>query len=1403
MASPFHRPPPFQFPRGPPSPPDTNSDTVIPGMPIPISSSLPLSGQDFGAHDTSLLNTSPDPRLKKSSSIQYHLSGLRDTKDRASPSHLRGGKPLIIIIPPSNLLQDRGSTLTGVNGPLNRLSHGVVMPLFPSLFGQLTAIAREFNFPSTSGLCLYYHYTEDGITLTPRISEDSWQTLWVHLSDPPLPNERRHLISGKVEFDVDHRLARWYGPWISTMHRELSDSSQLYPHTAPSHVHFRGESRTTVTDGRLFEDDAGENFAIQQHSAPIVRHAPRKLSLVERFESPSRSEIKSTPHALATPPEHIPTSSQVLSPIVQEDEPKSARHDLNSRVKSWRASAQLCPTPLAATGQTSLEPPNLPNSIVLDRAQADEVEELNMEDYIWSISSAGPLSPGEMSPIMWSRVPSVHLDTRLEGSVCSTPSIQTSYGPLDCDDFSLLEYVQPSRVSSPDIAHRLYEHRPETPLTSTTWGAPLSCPPSPLSFSRVASPDLAQRLYENVPDTPLTATSWGAPLSYPPSPPCLSPVPSLDLGERSTFDDSLRQFKYDSPSIMDTESFPPFNRPWSHVWPYTEHNQTDSLAENTISDAEIPSTTDRPWSHVWPYTETGHTDSILQAWPFAERTLPNFPNEKSISESRNAPSSIRPWSHVWPYTESVPLLSNNAEVTPSADISSVTPRQWSHVWPYNERTQSDYGDGHLASESAKPRSRVCPHSQHKEEVAVPLNPSDQSNAIKDSRVWPYVWPYITLDAGYTSSWTFGYPNANIYQPLYPYLNIYPPMEKRTLVGPVGTGSYFTPIDYPHNLLAIYPAFQRADAYPHNLSNIYPTMAGSLTPMAHNRAHSHSFDDPSQDAVHIAVLDSLGHISAKTSQTRHSDAESYPFFNLYPPLQSPFFSHLSLYMYGPRSQYPEFEIYPPLPVHVSAIKRSEEAVTLPSSKSGGYPNFNLYPHVYPYFDLYGNVVEVENDSNPKPSSTTELPRQHPTSNPYPVAYPRFEIYPSTVDKDGGNCSRLNDRNSEMTSAFKETAYPFFNLYPNLYPFLEIYPPLNDTTLSSEENEVPLWRTQQQPSLTPMYPSFDPYPGVYPHLDIYPSSHEMTKTSTFPMNLEIWGNQTVGSVGSMQAYPYFNIYPSIYPYFDIYPAPYFETNQYQSTYISALSSIPPTIDVRAATRYPIFNLYPAVYPHFDLYPPLLEVPSVKLMTNLKPSSRLTHAELHAMVMMETGSFKSMSRSGGTETHSRSGTLLSGEIEADSRFNLRGSLTSTRKTQTTLAHPQDVKKSFKQESLSSGVNFANHNSYSIRPSQSPRPSLAFRQLARSGSLHEPTGSLPPRPASFALDRTPTGLPSLHEQDHAEVATTKPLARKRDSIVLQRIKAYDSTVEFLGGSTKDTIAKFPMPPKIPLPPLPMDRAS
>lgn len=71
------------------------------------------------------------------------------------------------------------------------------------MYAQLGAIARELNFPSIVGICLYMHINEGGVLYTPRISEESWGILWGHLFEPNAPGPSGGLpISGRIEFDI-------------------------------------------------------------------------------------------------------------------------------------------------------------------------------------------------------------------------------------------------------------------------------------------------------------------------------------------------------------------------------------------------------------------------------------------------------------------------------------------------------------------------------------------------------------------------------------------------------------------------------------------------------------------------------------------------------------------------------------------------------------------------------------------------------------------------------------------------------------------------------------------------------------------------------------------------------------------------------------------------------------------------------------------------------------------------------------------------------------------------------------------------------------------------------------------------------------------------------------------------
>lgn len=433
--------------------------------------------------------------------------------------------------------------------------------------GQLGAIAREFSLPSIAGLCLYLNTVSGDVAVTPRISEESWPLLWAHFLDTrnTVAPQTQLPVCGRIEFDIDYVKARWYDAWVSVPRRDIQDAPvSVIPLRAQTLSHWRDDSRTTVLEDQ--NDDLDTASLLQQTmTRTIGRSGPKKLSLVDRCDLLSlKSGSKLVPrHRSPTPTEDASHGQQSLSPIAQEEEPMTARRNLDQLITNWRASASQAASPLAATGQTSLDPANMPNTSTLVDTPADTISQLNLDDFSWSVSSVGPPEyEDNINSLHGSEYnPSVHLVERLQGSVLLTPSTYTSFGPPDYDMFSPISYV--SRLPSPDIAARILEDCPPTPSTCTSWGGAGSPINSPFSYSfRAPSVDVAHRGAYSRPVTPTTATTWGAMDSYPPSPRGSAysvGVRTADAGERS---------------FVETQAATHHDH-WGLVWPYYHARQVE------------------------------------------------------------------------------------------------------------------------------------------------------------------------------------------------------------------------------------------------------------------------------------------------------------------------------------------------------------------------------------------------------------------------------------------------------------------------------------------------------------------------------------------------------------------------------------------------------------------------------------------------------------------------------------------------------------------------------------------------------------------------------------------------------------------------------------------------------------
>ena len=383
-------------------------------------------------------------------------------------------------------------------------------------------------------------------------------------------------------------------------------------------MHQQQESKTTVN-----LEDVQERSQAAVGTKNGIGYTPKRLSLVERFDSNNSSPAMPLPIMEPVPviapvpipkphPVTPPAKKPVPSTAVQEEPTLSHKEDIDNRVKSWRASATFKQTLLASTGQVSLDPANMPNTVPLNDPvdEVDEVRsEINPKDYSWSITSAGPPSVLN-SPISTSyQLPSVHMDRRATGSVPLTPETCTSWGPEDYDPLSPI--ISEFRLPSPDLGQRNLEHCPMTPTTATSWGPPSEYPPSPDPESqrtRAPSLDLGQRVGWSRPVTPSTATSWGPPSEYPPSPQLESQwaycrPPSVDLGRRA--EGSRPVTPSTATSWGPPEEWPPTPTTLSRVNTPDPAQQSFSFAEEIgglapWSRTMIPESPG-PWNFVWPY----------------------------------------------------------------------------------------------------------------------------------------------------------------------------------------------------------------------------------------------------------------------------------------------------------------------------------------------------------------------------------------------------------------------------------------------------------------------------------------------------------------------------------------------------------------------------------------------------------------------------------------------------------------------------------------------------------------------------------------------------------------------------------------------------------------------------------
>ncbi|EJD53800.1 hypothetical protein AURDEDRAFT_110547 [Auricularia subglabra TFB-10046 SS5] len=1064
----FHKAMPEDIPRPvqlPASPPDTELDHMIPSVQEPIHDPVP--------------ETAASRFRRVASTVSYHSTGAPALREqRAAP---RPSRWLVVVLPPSSLSKEPaivGNTLS--TSPSGRFGNGILMPLFPTLYGQLTAIAREFGLPSISGVCIYLQMTDSGHTMTPRVSDETWPFLWGHFFDDNAPAPVMGLpISGRIEFDIDVRKALWYHSWIGVQRGDVPIPASVAPSAS---YHRKRESRSTL----FGDDDArSENglFPLQlaSSSRATVVNRPSKLSLLQRNSEQPGANAASRDIILLdsrSPPseQEVPTSTtKRLSPIPQDEEPVTAKRvEADNRVMQWRMASGTSPHPPSnKTGQISLDPAHMPNSapetpadglVVAAAAEDDEEVELNLDDFDWSISSAGPLSCLD-SPNWPEPLPSVHLEYRLQGSVPPTPSTATTGWPYDYPDSP---YALSIRLPSPDIAHRMLDDAPCTPSTATSWG-PASYAGSPVSeySDYAASLDVGQRATWSRPVTPATATSWGPQDSYPPSP--LSTVDYVytpGIADRSfdVQDDGIRRPQPPASSF-----------PYYDAW------------------------TRAPWAFVWPYRNQFQELEETQALPGIRIAALGYPFEAGVYPAPVQDVQVMlPGSHGYPFVHGIYPAVSRASVQVLLDASICYP--FIHgIYPARA-AQSSTVTVKLASVYPFIQASIYPAVYYNLLEIYPQAPAVGSSSTGILVRLPVEYPLLDIyPAVYPHSLSFiyhptkdsfdsagplpvrlpaTYPALTIYASVYPNFDIYPepsapharperPEQWRI------SATAELPSLWP--TLTIYPA-----TYPH--FELYPAVSTKAATqvraaVARSRKAPVVAPAPVVNAPRL-VTHSLSPVPVQLpthypwiEESLYPSVYPYNLLCIYPRKEAESIDSV------PVASYPfATGIYPavyPFNLDFIYVPVAHEVEAGPKALS--YPFLaGIYPTVYPYnLDLIYMPVPREIETGPKPLSYPFVCGIYPAVYPYNLEYVYMPI--------------AQEVESSLSSLFLSGVYP--PVYP--HSLASVYPPVR---IEADEGLALKWVNCK---LQSRYPYIQLYEPVYPNVCPYPNSISLATDAAHPI------------------------------------------------------------------------------------------------------------------------------------------------------------------------------------------------------------------------------------------------------------------------------------------------------------------
>ncbi|KAG9317685.1 hypothetical protein JVU11DRAFT_1897 [Chiua virens] len=1245
----------------PPSPPDTDAfdSSLIPPM---FSPRHPGADFDMAGH---YQNAPERTRLlpRRTSALSYQHSGPRELRDR-SGSYSRGPRNLVVVIPPPEFPLDHGQLGNVLSmGPRHRLSQGSLMPLFPSMFGQLNAIAREYNFPSTVGLCLYLHINESGITMTPRISDDSWQYLFGHLFENRAPSSTQQLpIGGSIEFDIDLEQS----PMVRRVgFRTLRDPDSIFPSPGNAQAsfgaHWRGESQPRGVDEQVVEDrwDAStRSHTLVTNSQPAtLRHVPKKLSLVDRLESlgvhaPPRSQ-NHTDHPESPPIQE----TAAVSPIPQSAIPRVPKDDLELRVNSWRETTELYSVSMTETYQPAPDVGVPVSSTTMDAYAMERNFQHAHDACIWSPTSAGPRSPAPEPESSSPRPSSVNPDHHVRGSVPITPAIATSWGPVD-DEWHSVVVSTVSPLPSPDTGERVAEDTIASRrnavwgnsfgwCSATTWNKVY-----PYSTSH-AKPAIRAQLQGGVSEYPNLVI-------YPAATPVSNTSVHLVSPSRSVWGSSFG-----------------WEKTWQKVYPYSVVTLPSTAAIQLCGAGGLMSGYPNLciYPAVYPHLE------IYPAVTVEECVV--RPVSAMLGESNNVTicyPSLVIYPAVYPHFDLYPTVVRGMEIKalslpdtlrnlPNNMLTNypnlvIYPAVYPHFDLYpkalqvsrivmqNEVVVKLMNAGGLAAEY--PNMIICKWMCNNTPTHIDMRGRPEpSSAVwgvsfgwLTAKTWIQVYPLhvanpLTSEGGTQPSisltlffaviqridvvkedavWgsSFGWKDATTWRAVWPTANprVYPEVRTRFVSLQNATSStYPNLVIYP----AIYPCFAIYPPPAAHADNVVKREAGWGSSFGWKDATTWHAVWPTSypTRVHPEVRARPDHLQKDTSS-------NYPYLVIYP------------------TAYPHFSIYPPpaADVMVRESRMKEEKLQCSVDLVPHYPNLVIYPAVYPYFDLYPAfatdpvcVERGKNQSNlrrrriamwrAKTAAQIGLDELLANNHCWGVDEPlQLDLaeYAWSQTSAGPPTSLLEPLSTASIPLSVHLACRVQGSVLRTPSTATTWGPQEDDRYSdvSSIERLPSPDLGQRvfddaPPTVPVfihkYPHLVIYPLAYPYFDLYPAcANAPTK---------VQATRTTEPVACvLSAYPHLVIYPPVYPYIVLYPACASASLSLQVTRMTgALASISQvkTLPSVSIHKYPHLVIYPLVYPHFDLYPTCATAPTkVQVVRTAETLASTREAENPASIL-----------------------------------------------------------------------------------------------------------------------------------------------------------------------------------------------